>query len=632
MKTLAAMKPSKPSLRWFMALLLCFGASIPSTFGQTNQSFDGRPWHVSSGNLSVGFIQASPIGAFPRPDFLEAPPSVESQVRLKNMGLVANEDYVAWGAVEREPGQWLWKQHDAMEKTLHQAGLKYVVYDWVHFPPVWLRDKQKEQCTLMRCLEHGQEANYLSIFDPRTIEWYDHFYKNLHEHFGSRIDDVYACILGPYGEGNYPLKVPDWVNMGHCHEGYWCGDRFAIQAFQIAMKRRYFDIAKLNDAWGSSYHSFDDILPPMELSNEKFKPAPEAFAAPQDKRRWLDFITWYHQAIIDFAEQSIRTVLKYFPPDKVRAKPGGSAAGVNPIAWGTYCPGYAKMAQPYRIVLQPADCQGAVFADKWVGTAYQFYGVKECTEPAGNLDDKTFVRRMFSDASIGASQFFTYEFERHTTNMQKYIHLLSGKSGDTEIALFCPTTFYRLGGSLQPTIQAAYPLRDLCEFDVLDELLIADGALTTNRYKALIIFQARIVDQPILDKIDAFQRAGGKVIAAGNSPIHNVENKLWSGSSTIKRVAPLAKKQDWLKELSAQLSGHKGVDGEMDGLWTCRRGDQLFIFNATSNLVEKKINGESVQMAPYAIWFNEATRARPGRTQERRRKGRGRLVPAQNSF
>ena len=76
-----------------------------------------------------------------------------------------------------------------------------------------------------------------------------------------------------------------------------------------------------------------------------------------------------------FLEQSLRTVLKYFPAKKVRMKPGGSAGGVNPISWGTYCPGYAKMAGRYHVVLQSADCQGAVFADKWVGTAYQFYGV-----------------------------------------------------------------------------------------------------------------------------------------------------------------------------------------------------------------------------------------------------------------
>src|SRR6476620_4287229 len=108
----------------------------------TNAPFNGAPWHISTGNLSVSFIQASPVGAFPRPDFLEPPPSVESQAHLKNLGLVANEDYIAWGAIEREPGQWQWKQHYAVEQALHKAGLTYTVYDWLHFPPVWLRDQQ----------------------------------------------------------------------------------------------------------------------------------------------------------------------------------------------------------------------------------------------------------------------------------------------------------------------------------------------------------------------------------------------------------------------------------------------------------------------------------------------------------
>jgi hypothetical protein len=593
------------SCRVGIRLLLLAGALAPA-YAQTNQPFDGRPWNISSGNLSVSFIQASPIGAFPRPDFLEAPPSVDSQRRLKSLGLVANEDYIAWGAVEREPGQWSWKQHDAVEQVMHEAGLKYVVYDWVHFPPVWLRDQQKENRTLMSCLEHGQEANYLSIFDPRTIEWYDHFYKALHEHFGNRIDDVYACILGPYGEGNYPLMVPNWVNMAHCHEGYWCGDACAIKAFQTAMKQRYARVARLNRAWGSDYRSFEEVRPPKELGDEKFKPSPAAFPTPQDKRRWLDFITWYHQAIIDFAEQSIRTVLKYYPAEKVRLKPGGNATGVNPIAWGTYCPGYAKMAGRYHVVLQPADCQGAVFGDKWVGTAYQFYGVKECTEPAGGLDGPSFARRMFSDASCGAAQLFTYEFESHAADIQKYVHLFTGQPGETEIAVYCPTTLYRLGGDLQPTIGAGYPLRDLCEYDVLDELLITDGALTAKRYRAFILFQAGIVEQPILDKIDAFRRAGGMVIAVGDAHIKNVNGELWSGASRITRVAALKSGQDWLKELSLQLAGYKGVDGQLDGGWTCRRSNQVFAFNSTAKPVERKIDGQMVKLAPYAIWCNQA--------------------------
>jgi len=506
-----------------------------------------------------------------------------------------------------------------MEQSLHKAVLNYVVYDWLHFPPVWLRDQQTNNRTLMRCLEHNQECNYLSIFDPRTIGWYEHFYKHLNEHFSNRVDHVYACILGPYGEGNYPLRVPDWVNMGHCHEGYWCGDAYATRAFQSAMTKKYSRISKHTRAWGRSYRSFSDLRLPKEFADEKFKPSPEAFPSPQDKRRWLDFIPWYHQAIIDFAEQSVRALLKYYPAEKIRLKPGGSAGGVNPIAWGTYCPGYAKMARAYSIVLQPADCQGAVFADKWMGTAYQFYHVKECTEPAGNMKEKDFVRRMFSDASSGAAQFFTYEFEQHATTMQKYIHLLTGKPGETEIAVYCPTTFYRLGGNLQPTIQAASSLRDLCEFDVLDEILIADGALTKKQYKALLLFQADIVDQPILNHFDKFLRSGGTIIQIGDSPMHNVEDKQWpsrapsppveervreTGPSGFKHVPALDKSQTWLKALSAELAGLKGMDGELDGLWTCRRCRQIVIFNSKDKAVETTIGGQKIKIEPYTIWSN----------------------------
>jgi hypothetical protein len=564
-------------------------------------AFDGAPWHVSTGNLSVGYIQASPIGAFPRTNVYEAPPSVESQARLKTMGLVANEDYVAWGAVERAPGVWDWKQHDAMEKNLHAAGLRYVVYDWVHFPPVWLRTNSNR--TLMRCLEHGQECNYLSVFDPQTIVWYDHFYKNLAQHFTNRLDNVYACILGPYGEGNYPLMVPDWVNMGHCHEGFWCGDRFARLAFQKAMRKKYSRIKKLNEAWGAKYKSFDDVAMPSELANEKFKPSLAAFPRPQDKRRWLDFIGWYHQAIIDFAERSVQTLLKYYPASKVRLKPGGNARGVNPIAWGTYCPGYAKMAKPYHIVLQPADCGGAVFGDKWMGTAYQFYGVTECTEPAGGLDENGFVRRMFSDASCGARQFFTYEFEQHNAAMQKYVHLLTGKPGDTQVAVYCPTTLYRFGESLDATVQSGYPLRDLCEFDVLDEILISDGALSAKRYKVLIIFQGDVVEQKILDSFEKFLKHGGKVIIVGNNAIKNVEGTEWNPQrGPIVRVAALAKDRVWLKELRDELQDLKGVDGRLDGLWTCHRGKEVFVYNSGTKPVDLQLEGTAATIEPHTIW------------------------------
>ncbi len=565
--------------------------------------FDGSKWNVSTGNVSVTYIQHSPIGAHPSPNYYEPPPNVDELKKWKSEGLVADEDYIAWGAVEREPGEWDWKQHDAVEKAEHAAGLKYVVYDWVHFPPTWLR--HSKDATLMKCLEHGETTNYLSIFDPKTLEHYDHFYKALHDHFGDKIDDIYACILGPYGEGNYPLNVPDWVNIGHCHEGYWCGDDYALKAYSAAMAKKYGDIAKLNSAWGSSYKSFDDVRPPKQLSDEKFKPSPDKFNTPQLRREWLDFITWYHQAIIDFAEGSIKVVLKYFPKEKVRTKPGGNAGGVNPIAWGTYCPGYAKMAQPYGIVLQPADFQGAIFGDSWVGTAYQFYHVTLSTEPAGGLNHNDYVRRMFSDASVGASQHFTYEFQQHVPDIQKYIDLYTGKGGDTQVAVYCPTTLYRLGGDLEPTIRSSRRLRDAADFDVLDELLITDGALN-EKYKLLVMFQGDVVDQPILDTIDAWVQKGGSVLLAESAKVSNVEGQPWKLLAAQDPRVIVAKKNGLIKEVETRFKDLKGVFSAGPGVWTTQRGDQTFMLNTTDKAVEASVPNSPahVTIEPHTIYRN----------------------------
>lgn len=581
------------------------------TLAQTGDAFDGRKWNVSTGNLSVGFISNSSIGAHPQAGYsMETPPPVADLEAMKRKGLVAFEDYVAWGAIEREPGKWDWREHDAICDAIRKAGLHYVVYNWTHFPPVWLRDSK--DATLMRCVEHQQNTNYFSICDPRTVQHFDHFYRALSEHFGDRIDGVYACINGPYGEGNYPLDASAWVvNLGHCHEGYWCADPYALAAFRDAMRAKYGDIGALNRAWGASAKSFSDVAPPHEIA-DGVKPSPEAFKTALDRRRWLDFITWYHQAMIDFAERSIQVTLKYFPKEKVRTKPGGNAGGVNPIAWGTYCPGYAKMAGKYGIVLQPADCMGAYFGDKWVATSYQFYGVKLSTEPAGDIDHKTFVRRMFSDASCGASQIFTYAFDGHAADIQQYSHLYTGKPGDTDVAVLCPTTFYRLGGDLWPMIGAADRLRDLTDFDVLDELLVLDGALG-KRYRTLVVMNADFVEQTVLDKIEAWVKAGGRLVVFGKAGIKNIEGDLWSaaestqklGRGAVVRMDSFPKDNAALDGLRRALPDLVGADSSFDGVWVTRRGSQVLVLNKSDNAITRRVmiggKPKDVTVAPWTI-------------------------------
>src|SRR5438874_2742420 len=106
-----------------MKILLTILLVSTAAMAQTTQSFDGSKWNVSTGNLSVSYIQASPIGAHPRAMEFEPPPSVEAMVKMREAGLVAYEDYIAWGAVEREEGKWNWAQHDKVEQAEHKAGL-----------------------------------------------------------------------------------------------------------------------------------------------------------------------------------------------------------------------------------------------------------------------------------------------------------------------------------------------------------------------------------------------------------------------------------------------------------------------------------------------------------------------------
>lgn len=91
----------------------------------------------------------------------------------------------------------------------------------------------------------------------------------------------------------------------------------------------------------------------------------------------------------------------------------------------------------------------------------------------------------------------------------------------------------------------------------------------------------------------------------GNAPIVNVEGKSWPTATQLKRVALLGKDRAWLKELSAQIAGYRGVNGSLNGLWTCRRGSQVFVFNSTAKPVATTVEAQSAEMAPYAIWWNE---------------------------
>jgi hypothetical protein len=56
----------RPMAAFIFAALVAF--SLDTIASAQVPSFDGRPWNLSTGNLSVGFVQGSPVGSFPKPN------------------------------------------------------------------------------------------------------------------------------------------------------------------------------------------------------------------------------------------------------------------------------------------------------------------------------------------------------------------------------------------------------------------------------------------------------------------------------------------------------------------------------------------------------------------------------------
>jgi hypothetical protein len=127
--------------------------------------------------------------------------------------------------------------------------------------------------------------------------------------------------------------------------------------------------------------------------------------------------------------------------------------------------------------------------------------------------------------------------------------------------------------------------------------------LRARRYKALILFQGDVIEEKILDAFQKFNRAGGKVIYVGNVAMKNVEGveRRPKGERNFQTVA-LGKDRTWLKQVREQITGLKGVDGKLDGLWTCRRGKEVLVYNSGSKAADTTCDGVAVTVEPHTIW------------------------------
>ena len=463
-----------------------------------------------TGNLSVGYLCwmiGGCKGAEPKSC------SVEELAKLRSAGVNGFEDYITFCALEPERNRPDWHYYLRNCELVRAAGMRYGVYPWLHFAPKWFVDSPDHVPYV--CLEHGQATYSTSIWAPGTLAIYDRFYAQLRREFGDKVQDIHAGMPADYGEVGFPVGMSAWVvPQEHKHTGFWCGDRYARADFREQTRKCYHTLDTLNRAWGTQFSNWTSLdYPPLH------PPERDDAAA---RRRWLDFIGWYADSQTEFARKAVAVIRKHFPATPIQIKLG---YGGEDVRFGLDNSGVVRMAARNCVIVRSTHGKLPPFFYKRFSTPARFYGAKLLTEPPSSVNRNEEVSRIFNDASNLSTAYFDYpkNILGAADVFESYLSLIQGERALIRVAFFFPTSDHRLRPEQRLPLrlyEQAGALRDITDYDLVDENLVRDGALKNHRL--LVMFEGNWLEQETLDAITRWVRAGGTLLLGNFGPIANI--------------------------------------------------------------------------------------------------------------
>ena len=412
------------------------------------------------------------------------------------------------------PDAWDWTTYDKERDKVHQAGGRWMFFPHFAYPPPWYR--KSVPFTRLRCLEHNQTVEAFSPWDPQAAKFLDEGYRALAAHYGGGTENVFAIYLGvhgDYGECMFPAacrmgtpdQKADWQQRFgnlHNHYGYWCGDELARAAFRRAMLAKYGGLQQLNRAWGTAFADAQAV----------------GYPASSERRRWqLDFVRWYLDGMRDHARNVATAANRYFP-DSIKMFPLGG--GDEDPRIGQDNTALVKMAAEEKVQVRSTHGGFRPFAGNAssqlarIATACKFYGVPFWSEPPAAITPQGEVGRIFESICSGASGFWDWHANPVQPDAQtvfrRYRRLMVVDPPVVEVAVLYPQTYHYLhpeNGFPRLFLELGQELRDLVHFDIVDENLVADGALA--RYRYLVHLEGNVFERSTLEKIAAWARGGG---------------------------------------------------------------------------------------------------------------------------
>jgi uncharacterized protein (TIGR03437 family) len=191
----------------------------------------------------------------------------------------------------------------------------------------------------------------------------------------------------------------------------------------------------------------------------------------------------------------------------------------------------SKRRQQLRTPTGPAV---PFFYTKRVATAARFYGLTGfSSEPQdGEAPVKDIAYAAFKDLTTAVTQHFDYvpNMNRGKDSIETERQLWRGKYPEVDTALFFSTTAHRLDDSRREQGFKGYPdrlslltegLRDVVDYDVVDERLVSDGALAN--YRVLVWPAGFVTEAATLSRLRAWVEGGGVLVVGDLAGVATVE-------------------------------------------------------------------------------------------------------------
>jgi hypothetical protein len=555
--------------------------------------------------------------------------------RFKSLGVTSIESYVTWETCERDgEGQWDWSEWDKTVQVLKDNNLQWVpflILGPAYSTPDWFR--MSEDHYPCRCLEHGFDNQVESLWNPHLSKWIKRFLKAFAERYKDSgvIESVLLGIQGDFGEAIYSVTGGKWTyqipGIYHNHEGFWCDDPYALADFNKFVRKRYYDVKQLNNAWGTEFKNFGDIDFPGR--KEKFRAFYKLVHSgdPQARRRWIDFVDWYRAAMTDFSDWWMETTRNYFPNAPIYLCTGGNAIPPHGSNFAEQTRVAAKHDAGIRITNEASNYPENFSITRWVASAGKHYNTYYGFEPAGPENEKGIVARIYNATASGANQLHDYSSnvtrsQSRTNAQQEHIkYLYHVDEPIVPVALWYPDVTLTIGWEDQQDrqskiyadlnyvvelgeyFQKAIKFRDYADFDYIDETMLRTGALSQN--KILVIVHGKIMEPSDAEIIADWIRNGGQVIVMDVPGFESVEatpepEQILFGKEEATRQAigkgEIVRVNGW-DGLAQALRGKMQklsipvCDLKQDSIFATQTGQKQWLFlNSTSKSRDIEIN------------------------------------------